>query len=235
MKKKPIVCVIDDDPNVRLGWRQSLGQDATLIDFRNHKDFLKASEKDPSLISSLQCVIVGRYFKEIDFDMVSSDIPQLIRNSGSGPVFLNWQGYITKEELSNNFDGKLFHKYGVKWQTLRLRIQKFEKCQKQKKHVTDAYPILTAQSPQKSEKKKSSSRPERCEELLKMMASNAKGSHREKIEYLATQDQQSGIALLEAIYNRLVTDKNTPPTCPSRYINSSPVIAKRMLHDALYG
>ena len=41
--------------------------------------------------------------------------------------------------------------------------------------------------------------------------------------------------LLEAIYNKLLTDKDRPATCPSRYINSSLVIAQRMLHEALFG
>lgn len=225
--------MIDEDPAVRIGWRESLDQDAVLLEFANHKELYTAVQKDKSLVAGLQCAIVGRYYKELDFDIVSSDIPLFLKEKGCGPVFLNWQGYITKEELSNGFDGKLFHRYGVKWQTLRLRIQKFEKTQKQKKSPADM--MVTVPLTRKAEKKKPFSKPERCGEILKIMASNADGSHREKIEYFAKHDTQSGIQLLEAIYNRLITDKNTPPTCPSRYINSSPVIAKRMLHDALYG
>jgi hypothetical protein len=66
------------------------------------------------------------------------------------------------------------------------------------------------------------------------MARKATGPHKEKIEYYAYQDQKTGVQLLEAIYNRLLTDKDRPTTCPSKYINSSPVIAQRILHETLY-
>ena len=74
---------------------------------------------------------------------------------------------------------------------------------------------------------------QRCVEILKTMAHNARGSHREKIESYLAGDQKTGIQLLEAIYNRLITLRDIPQTCPSRYINSSPVIAARILEEAL--
>ena len=233
MKKKPIVCVIDESDEVRKGWKDSLGQDARLVDFRDHVELVAAAESDPTLVASLHCIIVGRYFKHLGgFDIVTSDALQGLKQSHCGPIFLNWQGYITKEELASSFDGKLFHRYGVKWQTLRLRIQKFEKIQKNRTRCLE--PLVEMEVKKGQQEKPTSSRPERCFEILKLMAANASGSHREKIEYFAQHDRKSGIQLLEAIYNRLVTDKNARPGCPSRYINSSPVIAKRMLRDALY-
>ena len=233
MKKKPVVCVIDDDPRVRLGWKQSLGQDALLKAYSTCEEFVAESQDSEDLLSSLACMIIGRYFANGQQDIVTSHLPAEFRSASQGPIFLNWQGYITKDELNNSFDGKLFHRYGVKWQTLRLRIQKFEKCQRLTRKPSAAeqgflFPKVRTERPQVS------SRPERCSQLLRSMATKASGQHKQRIEFYAEHDQTSGIALLEAIYNRLVTDKNTPSSCPSRYINSSPVIAKRMLHDALY-
>jgi hypothetical protein len=234
MKKKPCVCVIDEDPHVGKGWKYSLGNDATLYYFPDHLALFEKAKEDAMLIPSLNCVIMGRYFKAIGLDVANSDVAEKIKSEGSGPVFLNWQGYIVKEDLNNRFDGKLFHRYGVKWQTLRLRIQKYERSQKFQKRPTV---VETAPAPKPEPLLETSkvSKPDRCKEVLQAMARRAQGTHRERIEFYMTQDQSSGMELLEAIYDRLVTNKNRPETCPSRYINSSPIIAKRILHEALYG
>ena len=119
----------------------------------------------------------------------------------------------------------------LKWQTLRLRIQKHEKSQKVGKEGFEQSSSTFVNSRVRSKK---TSRPEKCSEILKIMARNAIGVHKEKIEHYAYYDQKTGIQLLEAIYNKLLTDKDRPASCPSRYINSSPVIAQRILKEALY-
>jgi hypothetical protein len=232
MKEKPTVCLIDEDDNVRIGWTKTLGSDANLLYFQDHLELLNQAAREPGLIQSLACIIAGRYFHHIKLDIVKSNVPNTLKASGAGALFLNWQGYITKDEVNTKFDGKLFHRYGVKWQTLRLRIQKFDKAQKNtKKPVYDSTQLgfLNKGIPDAGV-----SKPEKCTELLKLMARRASGSHKERIEFYAYQDQRTGMQLLEAIYNRLLTDKNRPTSCPSRYINSSPVIAQRILHEALY-
>ncbi len=232
MKEKPIACLIDEDENVKIGWSKTLGNDANLIYFQDHLELFNQATRDETLISSFSCIIIGRYFRHINLDIVNSSVPETLRTSGAGPVLLNWQGYITKEEVNAKFDGKLFHRYGVKWQTLRLRIQKFEKSQKTtRRTVSDEKHNGFLEN---RFRQQDISKPEKCTELLKLMARKASGVHKEKIEYYAYQDQKTGVQLLEAIYNRLLTDKNRPSTCPSKYINSSPVIAQRILRETLY-
>ena len=233
MKQKPIVCLIDEDETVRKGWELSLLGDADVDYYTNHLELLNAASRDKLLVPSYSCFILGRYFKDVDVDTVSSTVPDLLRNLGAGPLFLNWQGYVTKEEVNQKFDGKLFHRYGVKWQTLRLRIQKFDK---NRKMVKRAIPSKEFRINDKQRRHVSSiSRPDKCGDILKLMAKKATGAHREKIEFYAYQDTTTGMKLLEAIYNKLLTDKNRTNECPSRYINSSPVIAQRILREALYG
>src|SRR5690606_15642524 len=140
------------------------------------------------------------------------------------PLFLNWQGYIDKKDLIPNFDGKIFQKYGVKWHTLRLRIQRLNKQKKDLSLTSNAVPV-------KIDRQLAMSKAEKCQELLKNMAKRADGSHRFFIETCASQNLNQGIELLEAIYSRLITFKDRPETCPSRYINSSPVIAARILQQ----
>ncbi len=231
MKQKPNVCLVDEDENVRLGWAKALGSDANLVYFQDHLELSNAIAQDKNLLGSLSCIIMGRYFHHLNLDVVTNGISENIKNGFRGPLFLNWQGYITKDEVNNKFDGKLFHRYGVKWQTLRLRIQKFEKSRKFSRKETFERPFRPAAG---SFQAKGVSRPERCGELLRSMAKKANGEHGARIEYYALYDQKTGMQLLEAIYNKLLTDKNRPTSCPSRYINSSPVIAQRILHEALY-
>lgn len=233
MKQKPLVCLIDEDPFVKEGWSRSLKNDATLHYFRDHLGVFKRAAMERNLIPSYSCIIMSRFYQHLNLDIINSAIPETLKSSGAGPIFLNWQGYVFKEDLMRKFDGKLFHKYGVRWQTLRLRIQKYEKKNHANKQVISDWPVKTNKVI-KQDSRSLVSRPERCNAILRSMAQNASGTHREKIESYVERDQKTGIALLEAIYNRLVTDKNRPETCPSKYINSSPVIAKRILQEALF-
>ncbi len=228
MKQKPRVCVIDEDERVRQGWELSLKQDADLFYYRDHLELFKKSASDSELISSFQCIIISRYFSHLKLDIVNSPIPDTLKVAGSGPIFLNWQGYIKKDELVEKFDGKLFHKFGVRWQTLRLRVIKTGK-RPGKPRLPVAFPT------DKTKPTGEFSKPQRCTTLLRSMASNATGEHKSKIAYFASEQPEQGMKLLEAIYSSLMTSKDRPATCPSRYINSSPVVAKRILREALFG
>jgi hypothetical protein len=234
MKPKPYVCLLDENPDVRQGWESTLSHDAQLFYYQDHLELLNDAARQRELIPSFTCIIMGRYFRHINLDVVTSHVTDLLREHGAGPIFLNWQGYVTKEEVNAKFDGKLFHRYGVKWQTLRLRVQKFEKGLKPFKPVLE----LKKEIPMayySSKPASSISRPDKCIDILKTMARNADSQHKDKIEFFAFKDPGMGIKLLEAIYDRLLTDKNRPENCPSRYINSSPIIAKRILKEALFG
>lgn len=252
MKRKASVCLLDEDTNVGRGWLQALGSDVKFYHFHDHLELIEQANLDKDFIPSFSCIIMGRYFKRLDLDVISSSVPETLRAHGAQVLLLNWQGYVTKEEVGQKFEGKLFHRYGVKWQTLRLRIQKHEKVQKtnQLKTMTNQSqssgeslqaktPILAIKNGGSVEPLVSSQpalpRPMRCGELLKEMARRAEGLHREKIEHYVRHDLDSGRKLLEAIYDRLLADKNRPSSCPSQYINSSPVIAKRVLKEVLYG
>ena len=228
-----MVCLIDEDPFVKEGWSRSLKNDAVLHYFNDHLGVLKKAALEQNLISSYSCIIISRYFQSLNLDIVKSAIPDTLKSSGAGPIFLNWQGFVHKDDLQRKFDGKLFHKYGVRWQTLRLRIQKFEKKHHINKQLAHDWSSNSRKS-NKSDIKSIVSRPERCNAILRSMAKNASGPHKEKIEFYVERDPKTGIALLEAIYNRLVTYNNCSETCPSKYINSSPVIAKRILQEALF-
>jgi hypothetical protein len=243
-KTKNFVCLIDEDPNVALAWRQCLGEQIAMEEYQDHRKFFNDLEEQPENFSLSVCFILGRYFKGEGqtFDLVEERFLEMIRSKSSAPIFLNWQGFIKKEEEAR-FDGRLFHKYGLKWSSLKGRIQKLGKTGINRtpppqpppplptiEKVEQEPPVEMAPIPQRNP----NDRPKRCTDLLFMMADRAEGSHRDKIQELANEDQHSGIALLEAIYDRLMKDKNTSPTCPSRYIHSSPVVAKRILHEALF-
>ncbi|MBI2602763.1 MAG: hypothetical protein HYW48_06895 [Deltaproteobacteria bacterium] len=224
MNEKPRVCVIDENPLVKTGWERSLGRPVDLYFFQDHYKLFAQAEKDSRLIPSFQCIILGRMFPHVGLDIVSCDVPGRIKRLATGPLFLNWQGYVAKGDLDRAFDGKIFHRYGIKWNTLRLRIQKVDK----RKH---AWPESVA--PLRVNIGMNVSRSQKCRELLRSMASRAEGRHKRRIEYYAKNDPQTGIKLLEAIYNKLLIEKDRPPDCPSRYINSSPIIAARILRDVL--
>ncbi len=222
--EKPKVCVIDENTSVKVGWERSLGHHAHLDYFRDHTELLPLAEKDKALIPSYACIIMGRLYPHMNLDIVNCSVPETIRSTATGPLFLNWQGYVSKEDLDKKFDGKIFHRYGIKWHTLRLRIQRLEK----KKH-----PAIAPPPPPETFRDNQISKVQRCRDLLMLMASRAAGIHREKIEFYAQHDQENGVKLLEAIYHRLLVSRERPLGCPSRYINSSPIIAARILRDAL--
>ena len=224
MSDKPRVCVIDENLLVKVGWERSLSHHADLFFYRDHRGLFEEAEKDPSLVPSFQVIIVGRIYPHISMDVVGSEVPDRLRKLASCPIFLNWQGYVAKTDLEKSFDGKIFHRYGIKWHTLRLRILRVER----KKNCVE--PI---RSPLKFRSHVYVFRSQKCRELLKLMASRAEGQHKRKIEQFAKNDPENGIKLLEAIYNKLLVDKNRPANCPSRYINSSPVIAARILREVL--
>lgn len=219
---KPVVCLIDENPLVQVGWEKSLESNASLAYYRDHLELFKDAENKPNLISSFSCIITGKNFSHLQFDIVNSDVCEQLRKKSTGPIFLNWQGYISKDYLEKNFDGKIFHRYGVKWHTLRLRIQKLDKKK-----------IVIKPQVQPSAPTKKITKDQKCFELLKSMADRAEGEHKKKIEFYAFKDPSTGIKLLEAIYTSLLTNKDRSFSCPSRYINSSPVIAAKILHDTL--
>jgi hypothetical protein len=225
METKPRVCVVDENPLVEVGWKRSLGGQAQLFYYRDPLQLLKASEEEPKLLESFQCVVMGRMYPHIEMDLITTDIPERIRPRLRAPLFLNWQGFVSRDYLDKFFDGKVFHRYGIKWHTLRLRMQRLDR----KEPVEPILPVVNL-----PEASKDLSRAAKCRELLQTMLLKAEGKHRKKIEHYAVNDTMTGIRLLEAIYNQLLIDKNRPENCPSRYINSSPVIAARLLREALH-
>jgi hypothetical protein len=122
----------------------------------------------------------------------------------------------------------------VRWQTLRSRMLKVKT-----RKVPIKKPVLVepAAKPVASSSKEAiyHSKPQRCQELLKEMSRRAGGRHKERLKFSAESDQKNGIAPLEALYNRLLIAKEMNSNCPSRYINTSPVVAKNILHQALFG
>ena len=239
MRVKPKVCLIDEDPQVQLGWSKALNKEATVECFNDYRELLLARDKDVSLLSSFDCVIVSRYFKKTGIDICESNVIAELRTHGANAIFLNWQGYLTKEEIDAKFDGRLFNRYGVRWQTLRSRIQKIKN--KKAPLTGQAKPEEVGQIARNTQVKSPSvsdvfqSKPQRCQDLLKIMARQAIGRHREKLEYYAVHNSTEGIALLEAIYNKLLTSTDNSTNCPSKYINSSPVVAKNILKKTLFG
>ena len=227
MVKKPRVCVVDENVGVKAGWEQSLGHQATLHFFRDYEQLLEHAKADASFLPALQCVILGKLYPHLPVpDLLATDCLERLRMIAKVPLFLNWQGYVPKEELERRFDGKIFHRYGVKWHTLRLRIQRLSS----KKDVS----LRPMSVRQPGKKFRQLSKMQRCQELLKAMATKANGAHRDRIHFYAFHDHENGIALLEALYNRLITHKERPEGCPSRYINSSPVIAAKILQETLH-
>ncbi len=229
MRTKPRVCLIDGDPQVKLGWQRSLGTEAELIHYSSKDDVYRALKQDPKNFSSIDCAILARYLNSNEIDLFDSDLAERLKNCGVQAVFLNWQGYLTKEEINQKFDGRLFNKYGVRWQTLRARVQKT----KTRKILVRKSPTITVIE-QAVVPPIQQSKSQRCKDLLKVMARNAVASHRTRLEFYAEYDEPTGVALLEAIYNRLLTAKDRSADCPSRYINSSPVVAKNILQRALF-
>lgn len=224
MDSKQRICVVDENPLVRIGWERSLDSHAELFYYRDPKALFEAADRDPQLIPSFFCLILGRMYPHLGLDLITTEVPEQLRQQSQAPLFLNWQGFIAKDYLERNFDGKIFHRFGIKWHTLRLRIQRVERSQARPSRLC----LASHSGPRPM------NRTQRCRELLRAMCTRAEGSHRQKIEHYAKHDPMTGIKLLEAIYNRLLIDKNRPTNCPSRYINSSPIIAARILKEVLY-
>ena len=257
MKDKPKVCIVDDDCQVKVGWEASLGRDAVVCYYQDFGSLMKAVDRDRQLPSSFECLITGRYFKHSGLDVCNSPVICMLRDKGLRAIFLNWQGYLTKEEIGSRFDGRLFNRYGVRWQTLRSRVQKVLSRSSAQEAMESAAEVRQLSAPeggaavfrapmlQVSDQPAYSrsgeaglvfmSKPQRCQELLHSMAMKAAGRHKERLEYYASQNHKEGIALLEAIYNRLMTCVHEGDNCPSRYINSSPIVAKSILKEALFG
>ncbi len=95
---RPRVCVVDENPLVKVGWERSLGHHAELVFYRDHRALLEDAVKDPTFLPSFQCIIVGRMYPHLNLDIVSCEIPLKLRNMAAGPVFLNWQGYVSKAD-----------------------------------------------------------------------------------------------------------------------------------------
>lgn len=221
----PNICVIDEDQDVKAAWQQSFGEQARLY-YYSDPDAFFTDMNGTNVDIKFQCVIISRLFSKFNLDIVDTNIPRQIKAQTKSPIFLNWQGYIQRKQLDDLFDGKIFQRYGVKWHTLKLRINRLQKIQKSASdqtivHRNDSFEL----------KKRSKS--EKCQQILHSMIEKADGQNRRKLEFFAFKNPKKGIELLEAIYNRLITSKETPSTCPSQYINSSPIIAARILHDAL--
>ena len=95
-QENPLVCVVDEDSNVELGWRKSLGRKASLVFFDNPYSLLDSAYE--ALLSNASCFILGRIFGKLDLDIVKTNIPNQVRRKVSAPIFLNWQGYIAKND-----------------------------------------------------------------------------------------------------------------------------------------
>jgi hypothetical protein len=232
MKVKPRVCIVDEDESVRASWQSTLSRDVEYLDFGNFTQLLDYARANPQYLAGVDCLICARFFQDNTVDIFEGSILDQLREQGVKAVFLNWQGYLTKDEINTKFDGRLFNRYGVRWQTLRSRMQKVKTRKVPLKKATSAESAAVA-SPKKEAIYQS--KPQRCQELLLEMSRRAGGRHRDKLQHYAEIDHKNGIALLEALYNRLLIAKESSSDCPSRYINSSPVVAKNILHQALFG
>ena len=85
MKQKPVICLVDEDENVHKGWENSLVGDARVEYYSNHLELLNAASRNKNLMPMFSCIILGRYFKEINVDTVSSTVSEHLKNLGAGP------------------------------------------------------------------------------------------------------------------------------------------------------
>ncbi|MDD9951417.1 MAG: hypothetical protein OXT67_07610 [Zetaproteobacteria bacterium] len=235
MSEKPLIAIVDADPMVYEGWEQTLGKDARVLYYPDHLALFKAATQRPQLLGSFACVIIGRYFQDKNIDVCNSSVPESLHTSGAGPIFLNWQGQTERRMHSKKIAGKIMQRFGVKWSTLRSRILKYERTHNVAK-LPRSLKKGNAGEAQIYEQKylHEHNITDRCRALLRDMATHANGEHRRRMEHYANHEPSRGVELLEAIYMRLVTDHTPPESCPSRYINTSPVIAKKILETALY-
>ena len=56
MKEKPVICLIDEDENVKTGWSRALGNEARLIYFQDHLELFNQATRDSGLIQSFSCI-----------------------------------------------------------------------------------------------------------------------------------------------------------------------------------
>ena len=291
-KTKTKVCVVDSDPMVLQGWKNALASEADCVVFADHRELARMLQAEPGAVAQYSCVVIGRYLGAENFDVVDSNLPELLREQGVSAVFINWPGFLPKEVIENRFEGRLFNRYGVRWGTLRGRIIRAQKGNGPVLAARDISPPESsasscpggestgvvsslrrvdesaatnnaAEAPSRGEAGRSLvpgvvvsvnrpkaplatvsffasngrmvPRPQRCKRLLEAMARQAAGGHREKLQQLAKKDFAQGVEFLEAIYNRLLVSRDRSNSCPSRYINSSPLIAKNILATALFG
>ena len=235
--KKPKICLVDNELDVRKGWEESLKPQAIVDSFKNHIDLLEKINSKKVDISSYQCIIFGRYYDDFKLDILDINIPHFLRKMSKRPTFLNWQGYVAKSQLEKCFDGKIFYRFGIRWATLRDRIKRVQlSFDPSFSGVQDFFYTGKKAQVTDLEKKKSGGENKyyRCKNLLKYMADNASGRHRQSLQFFAEQDLNKGLQFLEIMYRKLNTNLELPEDCPSQYINTSPIIAKRILRETLF-
>lgn len=259
MKIKPIICIVDEDISLLECWNDVLDADVEVSYFSDPVKLLESCLSNSERpLNDYACIILGRKFQGGKIDTCKEDWCYQIRRRGGKILLLNWDGPITKGDLEGRFDGKIFHRHGVTWAHLRSRLLKLSQCPTG--YITSEA-IANAQfnsfrkdlkdrSRNSSENLKKelrndvssfdylqNERGQKCKKLLLLMASSAKGQHRDLLLNYANQNSIKGEQLLEALYNRLLlaSTKGFSDNCPSKYINSSPVVAKNILREALVG
>ena len=73
--KKPRICLIDNEIDVRKGWEESLKPQAIVDSFKNHLDLLEKINSKKIDLSKFQCIIFGRYFEDLTLDILDINIP----------------------------------------------------------------------------------------------------------------------------------------------------------------
>ena len=105
-----------------------LNTEAELHYFDHPLKLVQEVRKKSEYLSSFECLIIGRYINDArgTLDILNSDYPDRFRELGLNVLFLNWQGYLTKQEIEAKFDGRLFNRYGVRWQILEFGFKKLK-------------------------------------------------------------------------------------------------------------
>jgi hypothetical protein len=241
------ICLIDEDPKVQLGWEQTLQPHIEVIVFKHPEEALHFFDKYERSQPMFECIVVARFFIN-NLDLLNSDFSEKLSRKALCPILLNWQGYVGVSKLGKKFDGKVFHRFGVKWQTLKVRLQKMDsylRHQESKlflmnKKIPKNFLIMNSSTaaPQKGTLRSFASsfqqaKQRKCSELLLLMATHSDQTMRASLVDCVEKDLEKGIQFLESLYNRLITYREHPPNSPSRYLNTSPVVAARMIREAL--
>ncbi|MDD9952655.1 MAG: hypothetical protein OXT67_13935 [Zetaproteobacteria bacterium] len=259
MKINPNICLVDEDSTLKDSWKLALDAEVELSFFSDPVKLLEQCAAAPKgFLSQYACIVLGRKFQGGRIDICKDDWCHQIRQKGAKLLLLNWDGPITKGDLEGRFDGKIFHRRGVTWAHLRSRIMKMQSnpnhgflgasSRSQSRHkpsLAESSSTMTVAKSSAIESQVSMGRLEdlklershKCKKILLAMAESAHGQHRDLLLNYATLNHDKGRQLLEAIYNRLLlaSTKGFSEDCPSRYINSSPVVAKNLLREALIG